>query len=269
MSVTRPFSAAFFRDGIVRALRESTRIHAISQATADVIALHFPEVSGRVRVIPHGIDARYRPPEDREKVRAAVLERIGLQSDDVYFLVVGQNAPYKNHADILRAFSGAKLGPGVKLVLLQRLNQRGRFGWSTTSALYPLSVQLGIQDQVVWLSQISDAEILQLLQSACGLIQYSLCEGFGMPALEAAACGTPVIASDIAPLVEVLGPEGLCVSLEPAALSKALQRVAREPALRQELSEAGVSRSRDFCWDRCAGAHLELYREAAEAGPLR
>ncbi len=89
-----------------------------------------------------------------------------------------------------------------------------------------------------------------------------------MPVLEALACGTPVLASDIAPLTEVLGGAGLQVPLEGAALAGALRRIFDEPNLRQELQQAGLERVGDFSWDRCAQQHLEVYREAAAEGPV-
>ncbi len=269
VTVATPLSKAFYKNGIERALRESTRIHAISQATADTIRRMDPEASKRVRVIHHGIDERFCPPGDRDAVGASVRDFLKLEDEDEYLLVMGQNSPSKNHPDVLRAFAAAELEPHIKLVLLQRLYQRGRFGLSRKSALHPLTVELGIENRVVWLSSVTDAQVVELLQGALALIQYSLFEGFGMPALEAAACGTPVVASDIPPLVEVLGGAGLHVSLDPADLTRGLRKIATEPAYRQELSEAGIRRSQDFAWERCAKAHLELYREAEAAGPIR
>jgi glycosyltransferase involved in cell wall biosynthesis len=78
-----------------------------------------------------------------------------------------------------------------------------------------------------------------------------------------------VIASDIAPLVEVLGGAGLHASLQPRDLAAALERLASSPGLRAELGARALERGRAFSWDRCAQAHLEVYREAVAQGPLR
>lgn len=258
-----PFQSLFYRDGIVRALRQGTRFVAISKATADSMCLFAPDLRTRTRVIHHGIEPRFRPPEDREAAEAAVRSFVGI--DGRYLLVVGQNAPSKNHGAVLEAFAAANLPPDVHLVLLQRLYQKGRFGLSRRGQLHPRAVALGLENRVHWLPRVTDDQVIQLLHGTLGLIQFSRFEGFGMPALEAAACGTPVIASDIAPLVEVLGGAGLHVPLEVPALAKALHRVATEPNLRTELSERGIERAKDFSWDRSAAAHLELYREAASS----
>ncbi len=258
LSPLLPFKMAFYRDGLVRALRHATRIVAISEATAGVIAHNWPSASSRLVVIHHGIEPQYRPPQDRAVLERTLAQRFGLVAP--YFLVVGQNTPSKNHRAVLRGFARAGLPDGVRLVLLQRL-YRGRNG------LYDEARRLGIASRVLCLPAVAQDDVLALLQGALSLVQFSRYEGFGMPALEALACGTPVIASDIPALREVLGGAALHASLALDALSRALSRMAREPTLRAELSDAGVERSRRFSWDRSAREHLEAYRDAVAVGP--
>lgn len=260
-SPATPFLAAFYSAGIAHAIRRSNRVIAISQATADDIVRVFPEAAPRVRVIRHGVEPRFRPPTSRDAVREQLAPRIGGTR---YLLVVGQNAPYKNHEAILRAFAAASLPPDVRLVMLQRLYQNGRWGFSREPALARLTRHLGIGDRVTWLSGLDDGEVLALVQGATALVQFSRFEGFGMPALEALACGTPVVASDIAPLVEVLGGAGLHAALDGDQLPKQLHRIATDPGLQAELSARGVERAAAFSWERCAAEHVAVYREAGE-----
>ena len=103
LSLATPFKAAFYADGIRRALRDATRLVAISRATADVIRRVDPVAARKVRVIPHGIEVRFRPPRDRSAARAVSLERLGIRGR--YLLVVGQNTPSKNHRAVLEAFA--------------------------------------------------------------------------------------------------------------------------------------------------------------------
>jgi len=84
-----------------------------------------------------------------------------------------------------------------------------------------------------------------------------------MPALEAMACGTPVIASDIPALSEVLGPAGIKVGLQVEQLASAMARIVNEPSWREDLRGIGLERAAEFSWDKSARQHLELYREAA------
>ena len=103
-----------------------------------------------------------------------------------------------------------------------------------------------------------------MLQSAGGLIQPSVYEGFGLPVLEAMACGCPVVASDIPPLREVTaGTALLFLAGDVAALASVLRDFVRSPRARQSLSEQGLSRARDFSWDDSARATLRVYHDAA------
>ncbi len=260
ISPATPLKWLFYRDGIVRAVERARRVIAISGAAADSICRRFPHARQRVRVIPHGIEARFRPVEDRDALHRTLERLLGAQTR--YFLVVGQNAPNKNHLAVLRAFARAGLPSDVRLVLLQRLFASGRIATFAVERLDRVAESLGIARRVVFLPTLDDDEIISVYQGALALIQFSRYEGFGMPALEAMACGTPVVASNIPPLVEVLGGSGLHVPLEIPALGRALERLLREEALRAELGHAGRERSRAFDWDRSARLHLETYREA-------
>lgn len=261
VSLATPFKTAFYRDGIRRALGSATRLIAISRATADAIARQAPGSSRRVRVIPHGVEARFRPPRDR--ARAALAARRLLGIDGPYLLVVGQNTPSKNQLAVLEAFAAADLDEHLRLVMLQRLYRGPRLGVLGSRPLDVRARQLGVADRVVFPDPLSDEQVVTVLQGARALVQFSRYEGFGMPALEALACGTPVVASDAAPLVEVLGGAALHVQLTVGDLCFALERVTRDRALAAELSARGPERARAFSWDRSAALHLEVYREAA------
>jgi glycosyltransferase involved in cell wall biosynthesis len=147
-------------------------------------------------------------------------------------------------------------------VLVQRLYRGGRRLARGMESARALGRRLGVADRVVVLSGVSGDDLVALLRGARALVQFSRDEGFGMPALEALACGTPVIASRIPALTEVLGDAALHVPLD-GSLPRALERVAASPALREELSARGLERARAFSWDKSAALHLEVYREAA------
>jgi glycosyltransferase involved in cell wall biosynthesis len=257
-SVATPFKAAFYRNGICRALERASRLVAISNATADAVARWLPEARPRVRVIPHGIGARYRPGTGADPARERVARRFGV--DAPYFLVVGQNTPSKNHVGVLRAFAWARLPAGTRLVVLHRLYAGRRH---SGASLREHAVRLDVGARTTLLSSATDDDVVDLLRGALALVQFSRFEGFGLPALEAMACGTPVIASDIPALVEVLGGAGVHAPLSVPALASALERVATDRGLRAELSARGIERCRAFSWRRSAELHLEVYREAA------
>jgi glycosyltransferase involved in cell wall biosynthesis len=264
LSPATPFKAAFYRDGILRALRTATRLVAISHSTADVITRRAPGSSRRVRVIPHGIEARFRPPPDRARAEHAARTLLGI--DGPYLLVVGQNTPSKNQRAVLEAFAAAALDERMHLVVLQRLYRGRRVGVLGSAPLDVRARELGVAHRVVFPARLADDAVVRVLSGARALVQFSRYEGFGLPALEALACGTPVVASNIAPLVEVLGGAALHVPLDTAELCSALERVTQDRPLAAELSARGPERARAFSWDRSAALHLETYREAARDG---
>ena len=157
----------------------------------------------------------------------------------------------------VRAFARAAREDEL-LILIQRA--------SSSARLRKLAEELGVAKRLRFLSQVGGDELVKLLQAARGLLHPSLVEGFGIPALEAMACGCPVIGSDAAALVEVMGGAGLHAAVgDEQALARAISRL-REPGMRDDLVRRGLGRVKDFSWDRTAARTLEVYREAALEG---
>lgn len=254
----RPVSGAYYRTGILRALRESKRILTVSRASADAIVRLEPAVAGKLVVTHNACEERFREPESLSEARAIAARSIG--SEQPFFLVVGQNQPSKAHDVALAAFAKvAGAVPEHRLVLVQRL-EPGR-------GLHRLAQELGIERRVSFVTGLSEAELLSLFHAATALVQPSLAEGFGLPALEAMACGCPVIASDIPPLREVLGDAGLFAAPGDAAeLARVIEQLASEPALREELRQRGLQRRKLFSWDQTAALTWEVYRDVARSG---
>jgi glycosyltransferase involved in cell wall biosynthesis len=246
----------YYPGAVRHALKRATRLMATTAATADRIAQLFPSSRSRTVVIPLACDPVFEAPVETTALQRQVHAILG--TTDPFFLVVGQNSPTKRHADALQAFAAGAPRPW-RLVLLQRQ--------TTSNPLGPLSVALNIADRVIWLPEIGRAGLVTLLQGAGALLQPSLYEGFGLPVVEAMACGCPVIASDLATLREVVG--GAAIRVPPCdvqALAAAITRLAASAELRSELSGRGLERSRFFSWDRCATDTLAVYRDAAACG---
>ncbi|MDI1447451.1 glycosyltransferase family 1 protein [Polyangium sp. 6x1] len=253
----RAFRVPFFRAGLHASLRRSTRILTVSRASADAILHYDPSTKGRVVVTHNAADPWFVPPNDRDAARARAARVLG--TDAPYFLLVGQNAPYKGHALALEAFAAAATR-GERLVLVQRL--------SAGRGLDALAQRLGIKDRLLVRPTLPQGDLVALLHGALALLQPSFAEGFGMPALEAMAAGCPVITSDIAPLVEVTGDAGLHFPSGSAeGLAAAMRRVASDPVLRAELAARGPERAKSFSWDTTAQTTLDVYHEAAALGP--
>jgi alpha-1,3-rhamnosyl/mannosyltransferase len=173
-----------------------------------------------------------------------------------YLLVVGQNQPSKAHEVALRAFVAAAL-PEVSLVFVQRLR--------TGAALAELASELGVADAVRFVGTLAQAELIALMQSATALLQTSASEGFGLPMLEAAACGCPVIASDLPVLREVMGRAAHFVPFGDISLwAQAMRKVTCEVDLQRALSGSGQARALEFDWDQTAKRTLQVYRDALQ-----
>jgi glycosyltransferase involved in cell wall biosynthesis len=251
----RRVRARYYQRGMRYALANATRLIAVSHATADRMIAVAPECHGRLRVIHNAAGPAFVAPTDLDLAARRAAALVG--SDAPYYVVVGKNEPYKAHQVALEAFA-REARPGELLVLVQR-TRRG-------TGLDRLAQRLGVADRLRWLPTLSEPELVSVLQAARALLQPSLVEGFGIPALEAMASGCPVIASDTPALMEVLGGAGLHAAVgDPVGLAAAMSQL-RDGALRAELRERGIERARAFSWDAAAQATLEVYREARAAG---
>lgn len=243
----------YYPGAVWRALRRAERVIAPTRDAADRICALEPSARRRVRVILEAADPVFRPPVAPEHARARARELTG--SDAPFFLVVGANSATKRHADAVAALDAVPAP--WRLVLLQRQGASRR--------LATLADRLKLTERIVWLPRVGRDDVVALMQTAAALVQPSVYEGFGLPIVEAMACGCPVVASDIPVFQEVTG--GAAVFFGPTdvrALGDALTRVAASPTLRGELTSAGLDRARHLSWDRCAADTLEVYREACE-----
>ena len=253
----RAVKSLYYRQAVWRALREATQLIAQSQATADQICALVPGASRRLSVIWSAPDGDLGPAKDLAEAKK-IAARL-TKSEAPYLLVVGANTASKRHDLALAAFAEA-VPPPWRLVFVQRRK--------ANAALVRLACSKQVDDRVVWLEEVARVDLVALLQAAEGLVQPSLYEGFGLPVLEAMACGCPVVASDIAPIREVTAGSALLFKVgDQGALSAALRDFVRSESQRQSLRSQGMERAREFSWDRCARDTWGVYHEAAAARP--
>lgn len=247
-------------------LRAARRVIAISQATKDDLVRHYGADPDRVAVVHHGLSPAFRPVDDQ-----AVLARYGLAGGDgqprPYFLYVGTIQPRKNLARLIEAYAAARQLAGGAGGELPPLVIAGRRGW-LTAAIEERAAELGLGAQVRFLGYVPDAELPALLTGATAFVFPSLYEGFGLPVLEAMACGAPVLTSASSALPEVAGDAALLVDpADTGAIAAAMARLAADAGLRRALRGRGFARAAHFTWERCARATLAVLREAMGALP--
>lgn len=220
--------------------RHAKALITVSQFSRSELSEHLGLAPERLQVIANGVDASFRPPTSTEVEQ--FKQRRGLPPK--YFAAIGSIKPHKN-VKILQ--SVAEVLPAPLVLLAGRGARRA----------------LGFSEKTFELSPLPDEELVRFYAGATAVMVPSRYEGFGFPALEAMACGAPVIAANAGALPEVIGPAGLLVSPDNAlAWKEAAQRVFRDETLRKELSSLGQERVARYSWDDCARQTIEVYRRA-------
>lgn len=249
---------------ISRILKRADHIVTTSQATADDAIGHYGISSERVTVVPLGVDPKVFRRLGGEEV-ARVLERFGVPGR--FLLALDVHNPRKNFATVLEAFS--RLPEDLRSSLQIIGLGRPRASAENTSPM-TLAGQLGIEDRLIL---PGDAPLQDLVALYCGAEAFlypSVYEGFGMPVLEAMACGCPVITSDRSSLPEVAGGAALLVDpLSAEEIGDAIVTITRDATLRGQLVQLGGQRAAALSWDATAAGMLAVFeRVLASKGIL-
>jgi alpha-1,3-rhamnosyl/mannosyltransferase len=210
--------------------------------------------------VPLGVDEVYRPLPAAET--AAVLARFGL--DPGYVLFVGTFEPRKNVAGLCEAYARVRqLVPGAPPLLLV-----GHRGWLFEGTLARVE-RLGLGPHVRFLHDVADGDLPDLYGGAAVFALASHHEGFGLPVLEAMACGVPCVVSDRGSLPEVGGDVAVQVDPDdPEAMAAAIARVLTDGTLRADLGRRGRERAAAFSWARTARATLDVYDRVLAGRPV-
>ena len=253
----RPLSRWLDQTLMPQAVGAADRVVAISASTAADIEREMPFAAGRIRAIPLGA-AELGKPGPRES-----LAPLGLSGP--YFLFVGTLEPRKNLGRLLEAFS--RLPPGLGGSAL--LAVAGGAGWGGVD-VQAMVLRLGLKERVRILGFVSDQQLATLYAHALFLAMPSLYEGFGLPLLEAASRGVPVLTSDISSMPEVAGDAGVLVSpLDVDSIVKGLAQMLDDTKFRSDLARRAVASAQRFSWDRSARRTMEVFEEAIEARRAR
>lgn len=233
--------------------RVARRVIVDSQATkTDLIRFDGLEEE-KIDVIYPGVDPNLHPVSETRCLQE-VQARYQVKSP--YLLYVGTLQPRKNVARLVEAYLESQVPHQLVLA--------GKAGWLSGPILDTLSHRRATADQIRLPGFIEDSDKAALISGATALLFPSLYEGFGFPVLEAQACSTPVICADTSSLPEVAGPGALLVDpLDTAALAAAIQQIAADQGLRQELIRAGFENVKRFTWEEAARKVLRSLEKAA------
>ena len=248
----RSLQSLYFRAWVPPLLRSCQRVITNSQFTAAEIERHTGLAASRISVIPLGYDDQlFRPASPGSPCQAPPV-LAGLSGP--YLLHLGQAYPHKNLERLIRAFAQvAPHHPELNLVLA------GKPHGSETPRLQGLVEVLGLQNRVRFLAYVPYEQLGALYRGALALAYPSLWEGFGLPVLEAMACGTPVLTSVGSGTGEGAGDAALLVNpTDSGAIAEALGALASRSSRRDDLRRRGLARAAGFSWQRTGAATREL-----------
>jgi len=247
----KPLNRWFLTLMMPRFLRAADAVIAVSECTKrDAMRLYGLD-EAKIRVIYEGVNPRFCPASP--EAIAAVRARYGLPEH--FILYVGTIEPRKNLTALLEAFHHLLATHDLRLVIV------GKKGWLYEGFFRRLR-ELGLEDRVIFTGYVPDEDLPAIYSAADLFVFPSLYEGFGLPVLEAMACGVPVICSNTSSLPEVAGDAALLV--DPAdvrALAGAIERVLTDEGKWREMRERGLQQAARFSWDEAAAMSLKVYQD--------
>ena len=243
-----------------KSIKRADAIIAVSEFTKNEIQKFYKVPSEKIYVIPNGVDLERFHPKYTMEEKSRVKEKYGISKK--YFLFMGNVEPRKNLVRLVEAYFKAKEqyeGEFPVLVI------GGAKGW-LCDEIYQMAERDGKQDKIRFAGYIADEDVPILMSGAEVFCFVSLYEGFGMPVLEAMACGTPVLTSCNSALAEVAGDAAVKVNPKNVdEIADALVRLYRDNELRENCMLRGISHAREYSWENASCKLYEVYERISES----
>ena len=242
-----------------RGIRQAHRIVAVSESTRRGLIEVLGTPGEKIEVVHHGVSAGFTP-RDRGAAAHYVSEKYGTSTE--YLCAVGSVEPRKNLITLIQAMRILR----NRRQLRHQLVVAGGSGWNNSN-IYASVAEVGLgEHEVKFVGRVPDEDLPLIYSGAAMFVFPSLYEGFGIPLLEAMACGTPVIASNTSSVPEVVANAAILVSpSRPEEFADAIAQVAGDGALGRSLSERGLKRAGQFTWEAAASKVLRILKEARAA----
>ncbi len=242
--------------GLKQSMKRADIIVTDSEFSKSEIIKYFPQHGNKIRVVQCGVDLeKFRPCTEPERI-PQVKKSLGIEGD--YFLYLGTIEPRKNLERLIKAYHICTQRAGDSL---PKLVLAGGKGWLYDSVFAKVT-ELGLEERVIFTKYVPSEDMNPLMCGAVAFVFPSIYEGFGMPPLEAMACGVPVLASDAASLPEVTGDCAvICDAYSEESIAGGLMRLYSDTQLREELSRRGLERAKKFTWDASAQQLYNVYKE--------
>ncbi len=247
---------AYYQKANRRAIAKAKMVVVVSESTKKDIQEIFDVTEERIRVIPHGVGNNFQVVRDKSLLDE-VKRKYRIRSK--FILNIGNSKPHKNWAGLIESFALLrKETKDYQLVLVGGRDSR-------FSEAVKLIKKLELEEDVLITGFVAEKDMPLLYNAAEILVFPSHYEGFGLPVLEAMACGTPVICSNSSSLPEVAGDAALMVDPNDGeGLAASMKKVLAEQRIRQDLSEKGLKRIEQFSWKKAAQRTLEVYGEVTQ-----
>lgn len=247
---------------LVEAIRKADHIITASRTTCDQLKNHFRIEDQYISLVPDGVDRSifFRRDDSETDV---LLKKYRIKPPHILWL--GTCMPHKNVEALIDAFAMLPESLLSQYQLTLAGKQMGRYWQKICEKI----VRMDLQEKISRPGFIDDADVPALFSSAEVFCFPSLYEGFGLPPLEAMACGTPVLCSNLTSLPEVVGNAGVLSGPDAGSINTGMIRILSDPDLQKELSEKGLERSRIYTWEKTAARTLEVYGELLGRGGRR
>lgn len=241
-----------------KSLKRADIILTVSEFSKSEIITYFPEVKDKIRVVYNGVDLDVFKPLLDENIKISIAKKYNLP--ERYMLYLGTLEPRKNLERLIDSYYLLlkEFDDVPKLVLA------GGKGWLYDSIFDKVST-LWLEDKIIFTGYVAEKDVAPLISGAEVFLFPSMYEGFGMPVIEAMACGVPVLTSNVSSLPEVAGDAAVLVDpFSVEDIKNKLKLLLIDEALRKRLNKAGLKRAKRFSWDVVTKDLYEIYKELAE-----